>query len=72
MRKPIGISVNPVDMDGGNPHETVYVACDDGAVFVIVGEEEDWIEMTPVPGSRRDAEQAHGELGDWPLPIDRQ
>lgn len=65
MRKPIGICVVP----GWEPpfhRETLYVACDDGAVFEINDHERDWTEMAPIPGSRREAEQEHAIPGKRP------
>ena len=68
MRKPIGICVVPGDRDAPDPLDaraTLYVACDDGAVFVKRVDEPDWTETPPIVGSRRDAELAHKDLSDW-------
>ncbi len=67
MRKPIGISVVP-GKDPPDHHDILYVACDDGAVFAINDDERDWTEMAPIPGSRRETEQEHEDLDEWPLP----
>lgn len=60
MRKPVGICAVP-----GTRTTSLYVACDDGAMFVKGVNEQDWREMPPIVGSRRDAELAHRDLGDW-------
>ena len=77
MRKPVGICVVPGKRNARDPLDsraTLYVACDDGAVFVrvvggVVGDR-GWTETSPILGSRRDAELAHNaDPPEVPLPL---
>lgn len=53
MRTPIGVATSAAE-----GYAETYVVCDDGSCWQYVGRWEEWKELPPIPGTRRDSEYA--------------
>jgi|GEM_PF-4110538 len=64
-RKPLAAMMTPDrDVDGETCYGSLVVVCDDGAVFTQSMRQQEWWELPPVPGTRREAIKAREDTVD--------
>ena len=59
LSRPVGIAA-----DSGN-ESTYLVLCEDGKVYTTDDGGQHWVEVMPIPGSRRESERSGREPGDF-------